>query len=582
MKRGTKWALFFVILSGILCLTILATAALFWVLWQGSTDLSIQSKGILVFDWQGPLIEVPQLSPLEELLGHEPLTLWQMTQVLNKAKNDPNVVGVVGRVGYLMAGMAKVQELRDALKDFADSDDGKKVIMYSEMGGGKSLYLASAGSEFYVAPTATFEVGLLAEIPFYAKTFEKIGIQADIVAMGKYKAAGEPYTRDSMSPEYRESMEALLSGYHNQILTGIQQGRSISYEEAEEAFDQGLLSASACVTRKLADEAMYGDQLWDVVDNTFGSKLNRISPKDYYNRHVASKWSGGRNKVALIFTEGVIMSGESMQSPFSGPTIGSDTMVKLLRGIRKDGDYKGVILRIDSPGGSGLASDAIWREMDLLRQDGMSVVVSMSDVAASGGYYVSMCADRIVAQPATITGSIGVLAGKFSMRGLYDWAGVNVEQLKRGANSTFFSSYQTFTESEREVLRKHLQEFYHDFVSKAADGRAMGYDALDAVAQGRVWTGEDALNNGLIDRLGGLDAAVDEMKQLIGKKEISLDIYPRRETFWESILEEDKEPVIYEELPEDIKSTLRTMVILDRLDNQGPMALWMDGLTGMN
>lgn len=577
MKRGTKLILGFGFLFCFLAaLSLIVFGAIFFTL-KGSGP-SIGGKNVLVFEWQGPLMEVPRLSTMQELLGQEPLTLWEMTECLRLARDDKSVAAVVARVGLIDGGLAKVQELRDALEDFAQS---KPVFVFAEYGTGKTLYLASAATDFYTTPTSVFEVGLLAEVPFYARTLEKLRIEADIEAVGKYKAAGEAYERTSMSEPYRESMNALYDGFYNQMVSGISKARKIDPAIVRRAFDKGLLSASACVELGLANGALYGDQLWDQVALAVGPDATRLDPKAYHSSQTSRSSFRSGPRIAVIFAEGVIMSGPSEAGLF-GSVIGSDTLVSVLRDIRESRRAEAVVLRVDSPGGSGLASDLIWREMELLNQEGIPTVVSMSDVAASGGYYIAMGADRIVAQPGTITGSIGVLAGKFSLGGFYDWVGMDVDRIQRGENATFSSLSQKFTPSERAVLREHLDEFYNGFVSKAATGRGVTYAEMDQSAQGRVWIGADALQQGLIDIEGGLRVAIGEAKILIGVpvwKDVRLDYYPRRKTFFEKILETDSGPVIIQELPAEVRQTLTAATLLERLSKQGPMAVWLDGVT---
>jgi protease-4 len=377
-------------------------------------------------------------------------------------------------------------------------------------------------------------------------------VEAQFEGVGKYKNAPNQFTETGFTPPHREQMEALVDSLYGQFVAGLQSGRNKTREQVQAMIDNGPYDGQEALKAGLVDELVYDDQL-----KTRLKDAGPLSPSKYARR---SRGFGldRRPKVALVYAVGDIIPGESQGTPLGGQFAGSDTVAAALRAARKDADVKAIVLRVDSPGGSGTASDVIWREVVLAKKE-KPVIVSMGDLAASGGYYISMASDFIVAQPTTITGSIGVFGGKFTLHGLYDKIGFTKEILTRGQHADIFSEYRPWNDEERAKFRSMMVAFYQDFIRRAAEGRKKSVDEIDAVAQGRVWTGTEALDRGLVDRLGGLDVALGVAKERahIGKdQEVNLVVLPERKGLIETILERQEEGV-EAALPRDVRMLLR-------------------------
>jgi protease-4 len=458
---------------------------------------------------------------------------------------------VLLRVGFLQdAGWGKVQELRDAIARFRTS--GKPAYAHLEFCGNREYYLATACTKIYAVPTAILDVsGLAAEVTFFKGALDKLGVEAQFEGVGKYKNAPNQFTETGFTEPHREQMEALLDSLFQQFLGAIAQSRGKTVQEARALVDQGPYDGASALAAGLVDELVYHDELDARLKGA-----ERVTAGRYVR---SSRGFGfdGRPKLALIYAVGDIISGES-QSGFAGDFVGSETIARAIRQARRDSSVRAIVLRIDSPGGSGTASDVMWREVTLAKK-AKPVIMSMGDVAASGGYYLAMGGDAIVAQPGTITGSIGVFGGKLSFHGLYDKLGLSKEIVTRGRNADLFSSYRPWTDEERASFRKLMTTFYQEFVQKAAQGRSKTFDEIHAVAQGRVWTGAEALRVGLVDKLGGLDVALALAKERakIGKdQEVSILVLPERKSFFQTVLERQEEGVESRLLPGDVRSAV--------------------------
>jgi protease-4 len=429
-----------------------------------------------------------------------------------------------------------------------------------EFCGNKEYYLATACSEISALPTALVDVsGLSAEVTFFRRTLDTLGVKAQFEGIGKYKNAPNQYTESGFTEPHREQMEALLDSLFEQYVEAIAQGRKKTPEEVRALVDAGPYDASEALKAGLVDKLAYEDELEAKLRHS-----SRTTPSRYL-KSARGSWFDSRPRLALVYAVGEIVPGESQSGAF-GELAGSATVAAALREARSDDGIKAVVLRVDSPGGFGPAADAIWREVAVTRK-AKPVVVSMGDYAASGGYYIAMGSDAIVAQPATITGSIGVFGGKLSLRGLYDKLGLTKEILTRGRHADIYSSYRPWSDEERVKLRAQMQAFYRDFVSRAAAGRKRSYQEIDDVAQGRVWTGREALARGLVDRLGGLDTAVGIAKEKAGiarDQEVSLVTLPERKGLFESLLERQEEAVDSSQLslPGELRGMLRLVGLL--------------------
>jgi protease-4 len=563
MKKRTAW----ILVAGVAAISIGAAAVgALALLLRGSRGRSPFGGGetYLALNLRGEVPEMPA-SEFGSFFDSSPPSLRALVESLDRAATDPKVKAVVLRVSVLPdSGWGKVQELRDAITRFRKS--GKPAYAHLEFCGNKEYYLATACNKVYAVPGALLDVsGLRAEVTFLRKTLDKLGVEAQFEGVGKYKNAPNQFTESSFTEPHREQTQALLDGLFAQYLAAISAARGKSVAEVRAAVDEGPYTAEDARAAGLVDELLYQDEL----DARLKS-AERVTPGRYV-RSARGFGFDGRPKVALVYAVGEIVSGESQGSGLGGEFAGSDTVARAIRQARTDPAIRAIVLRVDSPGGSGTASDVIWREMGLARK-AKPVVVSMGDVAASGGYYIAMGGDAIVAQPGTITGSIGVFGGKFSLRGLYDKIGLTKEILTHGRNAALFSEYRPWNEEERVKVRSLMVSFYETFVTKAAQGRHKTYEEVDRIAQGRVWTGAEALKVGLVDRLGGLDVALAVAKERakLGKDEdVALVVLPQRKSFFEALMERQEENVADKVLPADMRSALRW---ISSLNGSGPIA----------
>ncbi len=545
MKKRTAW----ILVAGVAAIALGAAAVGAVALLlrsQGGGSASFSSNSYLAVDLGG---EIPDEPPSEmSLFERRPTSLRTLVESIDLAAKDPKVTSLLVRVSNMSgAGWAKTQELREALLRFRKS--GKPAFAHLEYVGNKEYYVATACTKIFALPTAIVHVtGIEAEVMFFRKTLDKLGVQAQFEGVGKYKNAPNTFTESSFTEPHREQMEALLDSLNAQFVQGLETSRGLSEAQVTQVVDDGPYDANGARKAGLLDDLLYRDQ----VDQRLQG-ATRIGPARYVK---ASRGFGfdSRPKIALVYAVGDIMTGES-QSGFGGTIAGSDTIAGALREAREDDEVKAIILRVDSPGGFGPAADAIRREVQLA-QKVKPVVVSMGDYAASGGYYVTIGSDTIVAQPGTITGSIGVFSGKFSLRGLYDKIGVTKEILTRGRNAALFSEYQPWSDEERAKIREQNVAFYEDFVRKVADGRKKTYEEVDAVAQGRVWTGAEALKLGLVDRLGGLDIALEVARERakITAGDVNIVVMPPKKSFFETLWERQQEDELESVLPREVSA----------------------------
>jgi len=473
----------------------------------------------------------PEGPQMPGLFGDVTESLAKAVQRLEKAAEDKSLSGVILHIKGTSIGWAKLNELRQAIFKVRKSD--KKVYAWIESGMTKDYLLASACDQIVMPESASLILlGLQAEVSFYKNLFDWLDVKPDVLRVGEYKSAAEPYTRTEMSPAFREEMEAILDNYYGQILKMISKARGLSDDKVKLAIDSGPLMAAGAKELGLIDHLAYEDQLPSLVTGGDKNKDVRIIKK-YAKKRLDTDFSGiagliklmdllagidssqrigSGPRVAVIYATGAIMSGSSSQGGlFGAHVLGSDTFIKAVNKAAKDDQVKAIVVRVDSPGGSALASDLMWRALE---ESGKPLVVSMGDVAASGGYYISMGAERIFAEPGTLTGSIGVVGGKLAVKGLYNKIGITTSVISRGKNSGTFSPMTGFSESEKAAVTKLLYAVYKQFTEKAAAGRKMKYDQLEKLARGRVYTGSMALKIGLVDELGTLDQAIEYARKL--------------------------------------------------------------------
>jgi len=463
-----------------------------------------------------------------------PPSVRSVVETLRKAKVDKRVTSLVVRPGGAAALWGKVQEVRDAITDFRTS--GKPAIAFIEYGGEQEFYLASACDKVFLAPTASLDLTGMASYELFLRgTLDKIGAYPDVLHVGEYKTAGNTFTEKGFTPSHREMAESLNNDLYEQLVRGLAEGRHKTPAEMRVLIDHGPYQPEDAIRAGLIDDVAYEDELDDKARlGRDGGRVKFLNMSDYRKVSAVSLGLGRGPRIAVIYAVGMITSGES--DPMGG-SVGSDTLIDNLRKVRADDSIKAVVLRVDSPGGSAIASDLIWREVFLTREK-KPLIASMSDVAASGGYYISMPAHSIVAQPATLTGSIGVVMVKFAIGGTLNKLGVNLDRVTAGRWADLYAPDRPFTPEERQRIEQSLQATYESFVEKAASGRNTTPEKIDAVAQGRVWTGAQAKQIGLVDELGGLDRALVLAKRrakIDEKAEVELVIYPQRKTFYELV-----------------------------------------------
>ncbi|HXE81603.1 MAG TPA: signal peptide peptidase SppA [Vicinamibacterales bacterium] len=475
------------------------------------------------------------------LSGRRAPSLATIVENLRKAKVDDRIKAVVVAPSNLQAPYwAKVQEVRDAILDYRRS--GKPAIAYLEFADDRTYYLATACDRIYLMPSSTLDLNGLASYELFLRgTLDKAGAYPDFVHIGEYKTAANQYTEYGFTPAHREMSTSLNRDLYEQLVRGIGEGRKKTAEEVRALIDRGPFLAQQAFEAGLVDGLAYLDQL-DDKEQALKEDGDWVDTREYANVAAAALGLNKGPRIGVIYASGIIMSGESAFDAFSGQILGSDTLIRHIRAARDDRSLRAIVVRIDSPGGSAVASDAIWRELVITRDQDPKrpLVVSMSDLAASGGYYIAMAAPHIVAQPATLTGSIGIVAGKLVTGGTWAKVGANIETVSHGKNAEIYSPVRPFNESERAALMASLQSFYDQFVEKAAKARQMTPEQLHKVAQGRVWTGAQAKEIGLVDELGGLDRAIELAKEKAGiakDAEVQLVVFPKRRSVYELFAE---------------------------------------------
>lgn len=437
------------------------------------------------------------------------LSLPQICENFTKAAYDPRISGIYLHIEPLSCGWGKVDEIRRHIINFKKS--GKFVVCYVPICGEKEYYLASACEEVYAPPSAYVALyGLTVQSAFLGGVLEKIGVEPQIQRIGKYKSAGDQLSRKSMSKENCEMLTALLDNVYGNWLDTVSSTQGKRREEIEEFLNSGVYQVEKLKEEGWLTNVLYDDEVISMLKERLGQK-EKLLTVDYSKYSKVRKWTldlqGGRDQIAIIRASGSI---SRTRSGFSAPSssIIAEQLIEKIRSTRESEKYKAVILRIDSPGGDALASDLMWREIRLLSES-KPVIASMSDVAASGGYYMAMAAEAIVAEKLTLTGSIGVVTGKFSLDKLYERIGYNKEIISRGKYAELNAAEQRpFRPEEAELFAKSAQNAYTSFRDKAASSRSMTIDQMEEVAQGRVWSGKDALSNGLVDAIGGFAQAV--------------------------------------------------------------------------
>ena len=531
------------VLSLIGLAVVVSMAAVLLMLFAASRGPTVPSSATLVLRPRGELPEVEPDDVVGQVFEREVNTVRGFIDALHKASRDARVKGVLLMPSTLdLPYWGKVQEMHDAIKEFRKS--GKTVWAYLEYGGDREYFLASAADRVFLMPTSSLDLtGVASYEMFLRGTLDKVGAYPDYVHIGAYKSAPNQLTETGFTPEHREMAQSLNRDMYEQLVAGIAESRKKSEDEVRTLLDQGPFIAAKAVEAGLVDQLAYEDELDDLVPELGNADKDRIDATDYQRISAESAGFRPRSRIAVLNVVGTIASGKSGFDPSNGSVVGSDSIVEEIRKIRDDSSIKAIVLRIDSPGGSSVASDVIWRELKITQEQNPSrpIVTSMSDLAASGGYYIAMPSEAIVAQPGTLTGSIGVFGGKIVVGGTMGKVGVTTETVKSGANADIYSPFTPFTPSQRAKVQEFMEDFYDNFVGKVAESRKATPDAIRAVAQGRVWTGRQALAHGLIDKLGGLDAAVvlaKERAKIPANEDVQLVVYPERRSLFDALTQQ--------------------------------------------
>lgn len=585
MSGTRKTALIIVGILGVLILVGILGVAIVWMALRKG-EPTIRDNSVLALRVSGTLPDYSPDDPFKKFFGGPDQSLTGLVMQFKKAKADKRIKAILLDIDMSGVGWGKSEEIRDAITDFRSS--GKPVYAFIEFGLNKEYYIATACDKIIVPPPGELFInGLAADVMFFRGSLDKLGIYPDIYQIGKYKSAGDMFTQKQMTEAHREYINSMLDDLFNRYVNTIAQSRKKTPDEIRALIDNAPYNATQAKAAGLIDDAMYHDELENQIKKQLGYKdTDTFAPVRGVDYRDVSPESLGLNqgeRIAVVYASGDIGSGSSQNSPSGDQSIGSDTVAKALNDAAADKTIKAIVLRVDSPGGSGLASDIIWHAVEAANQK-KPVVVSMSDVAASGGYYISASASKIIAQPSTITGSIGVVAGKPVMRGFYDWLGISNEYVLRGKNAGMFRETEKFSDDERAKFEEWIKmTYYNDFVPKVAKGRKKDPQYIDSVAQGRVWTGAQAKDRGLIDEYGGLDRAIEVAKELAkipANKGVERVILPYPTTFLQQLLsgggensntQLEQQRAVYASLPEDARRALRYMALMDRMKNGDTM-----------
>tara|TARA_B100000809_G_C15133968_1_gene529746 strand:- start:970 stop:2706 length:1737 start_codon:yes stop_codon:yes gene_type:complete len=502
----------------------------------------VEDNTILHITLNSPIRDRTSENPFENfdfntLENSSNLGLDKILESIEKAKSDDRIEGIYLDLTFLNTGMASIEEIRNALVDFKKSK--KWIISYSEVYTQGTYYLASVADKIYVNPAGIVELkGLAIQLMFFKNMLEKLEVDVQIIRHGKFKSAVEPFMLEKMSDSNREQLEKILSTAWGSMINDIAASRDIKTATINELADGlKIQDAKDALKYNFVDGLMYKDELLTELRNKLGLEENgdiiTVSLGKYSKAKVKGVQVKSSNKIAVIYAAGNIVSGKG-----SKDQMGSETISKAIREARLDDDVKAIVLRVNSGGGSALASDVMWRETTLAKK-AKPFIVSMGDVAASGGYYIACAADKIVASEKTITGSIGVFGVIPNMEGFFNnKMGITFDGAKTNDHADMMSLFKPLTGEEKDIIQIGVEKIYDDFITKVAAGRGMTKEEVDAIGQGRVWVGNDALEIGLVDEIGGLNRAIDIAQEMAKLENFELENYPKRKDPVEQFIEE--------------------------------------------
>ncbi|WP_422089313.1 signal peptide peptidase SppA [Tenacibaculum ovolyticum] len=491
---------------------------------MGSGDeIIVKSNSVLELDLSTPIKDYApkEDNPLAEILEltDNKLALNKIINAIENAKTDAKIKGISIKTTYINAGVAQTQAIREKIEDFKES--GKFVYAYNDVYSQKNYYLSSVADSLFLNPVGAIDFkGLSTEVLYYKDFEDKYGIKMEVIRHGKYKSAVEPYLTNKMSDANREQTTSLLKSIWSEITGAISKSRNISIEQLNLIADNANgRNATLSKENNLIDGIIYEDEYKEKLALHTDKKINTISLEDYINSGKGRISSSAKNKIAVIYAQGQIMYGEGNEN-----IIGQGIINKAIRKARKDKNVKAIVLRVNSPGGSALASELIWRELELAKKD-KPLVVSMGNLAASGGYYIACNANKIVAEPTTITGSIGVFGAIPNFNKFASDIGINAEQVSTNNNPNY-SVFEPMNDKFYNVTKEGVEHIYTTFVNRVATGRNMTFEQVNEIAQGRVWTGKEAVKNGLVDKLGNLNDAVAIAAELANVESYRTRNYP--------------------------------------------------------
>lgn len=540
-------------------------------------EVKVEPNSILYIDLKQEIVDRGSEDPFKgfdfaSFQPNSPIGLNQILKAIANAKEDSNIKGILMELDVVNAGAATTEEIRNALIDFKSS--GKFIYAYSDTYSQKAYYLASVADSVFINPEGMIEwLGLRSEIMFFKKALEKLGVEPQILRHGKFKSAVEPFMLDKMSPENREQTLTYISSIWNQWVKGISETRGIPADKLNSmASNMEIFNAKKALENKLVDGLIYKDELIATLKSKLGVEekkdISSIELKKYFNVPEVTKRKFTKDKIAVIYASGEIGMGDG-----GNDQIGSEGLSRTIRKARRDSSIKAIVFRINSPGGSALASEVIWREVDLAAKV-KPVIVSMGDVAASGGYYISAPATTIMANPTTITGSIGVFGLFFNLqKALDNKVGITVDVVKTNDHADFFSVFRPMTAEEKAVGQMFIEQTYQTFIGHVSAGRGIPVEQVDAIGQGRVWSGVNAKDIKLIDEFGGLNDAIKLAAQKAKLENYRLVEMPKQKKFFEQLMEEmsteAKAWILKDELGSSFKAYSR---IKSMLNNQGVQA----------
>jgi protease IV len=533
MSAKRAWILIIVVL--IVIAAILFGAALLFLFRRPAVTVPRNTTVEVVV--QGSTQELPRDTLFAQLFRPESLSLWEMERIFRLAAGDDRVTGIYLEIRPLGWSWAQTEELRDFIHDFRKSGKPVHAFLALDVASEGEVYLASAADTVTLNPGAALLVnGLMAEVTFYKETLDKLGIRPQFIQFKEYKSP-QQFDRESMTTEFREMYESVLFDIEGRFITTVSREREVPAEVWRQVMQAGITTAEDALERGLVDSLAYRADMRGRFEDPPREDYRGIEASRYLRS--AREPRAARRKVAVVGAEGAIMAGET---PAFADVLGGSTLAGHLREIRADRTFRGVILRVNSPGGSVVGSEMVWEEVRRLEEENKPVIVSMSGMAASGGYYISMPARRIICQPSTITGSIGVIFGKFDLTGFYDWLGMRVDRIKTAPNADLLSLFASLTEEQKAQVEHWMANVYETFVRKAAEGRDVSPEELEARARGRIYTGAQAREAGLVDDLGGIRTASAHMREALDLRpgeEIDLVLYPRRRSAWETFMAGD-------------------------------------------